>query len=108
MQPAMSAFLVEGYAPSTTAESLQSLATSLIEAAEATPTRGRVRHVQSSVVPGDEMCLCLLEGPSPEAVWEVAERAGIQVTRVSEALHVTGELETGEPHWTMTERRDPQ
>lgn len=48
--------------------------------------RGNVRYVRSIVVPGDETCFHVFEGPSPEAVAEVGVRAGLPFDRVTEAL----------------------
>ena len=84
------AFLVEGYAPSLEADSLPALAQRIEVAAGANRAGGTVRHLQSSLIPGDEMCLCLMEGPSAEAVQTVAERAGLTVIRISEAVHIAG------------------
>src|SRR5262249_18452322 len=43
-----------------------------------------IRFLRSLFVPGDEICLLLLDGPSREAVAEVARRAGIAFERVLE------------------------
>lgn len=83
-------FLVEGYAPAPGRESLERFARSLESAAGDQPSDMRVRHLHSSVVPADDICLCLIEGPSPDVVAGVAERAGLRVMRVSEAIHVSG------------------
>ncbi len=86
----VSTFLVEGFLPTPADGTLRRLVERLeAEAGRAGAAPG-IRHVHSSVVPEDEMCLCLIEGPSTEAVRAVAEQAGLQVIRVSEAMHVFG------------------
>ena len=53
-------------------------------ASELTGSGIPVSYEQSIFVPGDEMCLHLLRGPSREAVLEAARRAGISPVRVVE------------------------
>jgi hypothetical protein len=45
-----------------------------------------VRHLRSIFVPEDQTCLLLFEAGSPETVQQVTERAGLEVTRVVEAI----------------------
>jgi len=44
----------------------------------------QVRFLRSIFVPGDEICLLLITGPSAEAVAEVVRRASITFERVVE------------------------
>jgi hypothetical protein len=50
-----------------------------------------VRFSRSRVLPGDEVCFLVFEGPSASAVAEVAQQAGIAFERVIEAEFVPGE-----------------
>jgi uncharacterized protein DUF4242 len=45
-----------------------------------------VRYFGSTMVPEDQICFCLFEGPSAEAVREVNMRAGLTFERILEAL----------------------
>jgi len=45
-----------------------------------------VRHLRSIFVPEDQTCLVLFEAGSAAAVQQVAERTGLQVTRVVAAM----------------------
>ena len=52
--------------------------------AEGTP----VRHLRSSFLPADELCLHLIEAESPEAAGEATRRAGMAPERIVEAVSV--------------------
>jgi len=84
------ALLVEGFVPAANGRELSGLVGRLEDEAGGPAAPAGVRHIHSILVPGDEMCLCLVEGPSAEAVRVVAERAGIRVYRVTEAVVVFG------------------
>ena len=47
-----------------------------------------VRYLRSFFIPGEDKCYCLFEGPSPEAVREANDRAGLPYDRISEGLHI--------------------
>ena len=55
-------------------------------AAELSDSGTPVRYVRSILVPEDETCFHLLDGPSSEAVAETARRAGISTPRITEAV----------------------
>ena len=50
-----------------------------------------VRYLRSTVVPGDEKCVCLFEAASPEAVMVANDRANIPYERVVEAMALTAQ-----------------
>jgi len=55
-----------------------------------------VRYLSSILMPGDELCLHLFEGPSREAVRGAAVRAGLDPLRVIETVTASGfERRTG-------------
>lgn len=82
-------YLVESYQPRGRAGELASalvrarLAASAM-AAEGTP----VRHLGSTFLPDDEVCLHLFEAASAQLAREVSRRGGIAVDRVVEALPI--------------------
>ena len=85
----MASFLAESYAPRLGADGLELIVTRARAAAESLDgPSGRVRHVRSYVVPGDEMCFHVFEAASVEEVVRVSELAGIEVERVVEAIGV--------------------
>lgn len=55
-------------------------------AEELTAAGLHVHHVRSILVPDDETCFHVFEGPSVEAVEEVGRRADLEFDRVTEAL----------------------
>lgn len=81
----MTSFLVEAYTPTAAAlseiEARARLASVELQR-EGTP----VRYVRSILIPGDETCLHLFQGPSVEAVREASERAGFSAQRIVEAV----------------------
>jgi hypothetical protein len=83
----MARFLVEAYAPNADAidpvEAIGRLEAAAEELSAAGPT---VRHLHVIVVPGDETCFHVFEGPSVEVVEEVGRRARVAFDRVTEAL----------------------
>jgi hypothetical protein len=76
----MPTFLVEVYAPR-----LAQLAD--LEAAARAAARGAsgVRYLESILVPEDETCFHLFDGPSAKTVCEAARRGALVVQRVSRA-----------------------
>jgi Protein of unknown function (DUF4242) len=48
-----------------------------------------IRHLRSTYVRDDELCLSFFEGPSLDAVRRVNEQAGLPFDRISEAVDVT-------------------
>ena len=87
----MPTYLVERYWPGVTSELL-------LEALD----RGRrvmeemngegvpIRDISCTLIPGEEVVFSVYEGPSADAVRQLNERAGIPVSRIVEAIAVTG------------------
>ncbi len=81
----MTSFLVEAYTP--TAAALSEIETRARLASVELQREGTpVRYVRSILIPGDETCLHLFQGPSVEAVREASERAGFSAQRIVEAV----------------------
>ena len=79
----MASFLVETFAPQLDATRLGEVVARARAAAETVSgSDGRVRHVRSYVVPGDEMCFHMFEAASDDLVVQVAALAGIEVERI--------------------------
>jgi Protein of unknown function (DUF4242) len=79
----MTSYVVEAYTPATA--DLEPIEIAARQAAAAMRASGTpIRYVRSIFVPLDEVCFYLLEGPSPEAVNQVAARAGIVPQRILE------------------------
>jgi Nickel responsive protein SCO4226-like len=50
-----------------------------------------LRHIGSILIPDEEVVLSVYEAPSAEAVGQLNERASIPVSRIVEAIVVTGD-----------------
>jgi len=48
-----------------------------------------IRNLTSIVIPGEGVVFSVHEGPSPAAVRQLNERAGIPVSRIVEAVELT-------------------
>jgi Protein of unknown function (DUF4242) len=85
-------FLVERYVPHAGSAQLAGIVGAAQAAqaaagwAEASP--GGIRYLAVTLVPGDELCYCLFEAPSIEAVRRAHELAQISCERIVEAFHV--------------------
>ncbi len=84
----MTSFVVETYVPRGDQERFAADVDGIRLAAEAFVVDGRVHHVRSYLVPGDEMGFHVVEADSAEDVVRVVELAGIDVERVVEAIGV--------------------
>ena len=83
----MTSYVIEVYTPATAdLEPIERAARRA--AAEMSASGTPVRYVRSIFVPVDEICFHLLDGPSPQAVREVAGRAGIVPQRILETAGV--------------------
>jgi hypothetical protein len=51
----------------------------------------RVRDLGCTLVPGEEVVFSVHEGPSADEIRELNERAGIPVSRIAEAIWMTGD-----------------
>ena len=81
----MANFVVETFVPSGSHQRFETDVDGLRRAASIGGPSGRVLHLRSYLVPGDEMGFHLLEADSASAVAEVASRAGIDPERIVEA-----------------------
>ena len=80
----MAEYLVEWYVPRTRKSDIR--LEELRAAAERSSRDGTpVRLVRSIFLPEDELFLCLLDGPSAEAVRSVLDGAHLEVDRIAEA-----------------------
>ena len=85
----MPSYLIESYLPRTRSGELPALVSRLRHATESLTAEGtRVRHLRSTFLPGDELCLHLLEAESAAMVGEASRRAAIEPARVVQALSV--------------------
>lgn len=83
----MPRFLVEAYVGRTNCSDLAEIVCRLERAAEQLTARGvPVHYVRSTLVPEDETCFHVIEGPSLEEVEEVGRRAELAINRVTKAL----------------------
>ena len=86
---AMPSYLIESYLPRSRSSELRGLVDRLQRATESLTAEGtRVRHLRSTFVPNDEICLHLLEAESAAMVSEASRRAAIEPARVVQALPV--------------------
>lgn len=82
----MPVFLVESYLPDS-ADAFEEAPASARKAAELAAREGvSVRYLRTTLVPADETCLHLFEGPSAAVIEAVAARAGLACDRIVEAL----------------------
>jgi hypothetical protein len=84
---AWATYLVEHYKPGVSVDELQRSVTSVRDAVLAMQREGKaVQHVRSTIVPGDESFLCVVDAASEELVHEAYARVGIPVDRISVAI----------------------
>jgi hypothetical protein len=82
-------YLVESYLPRGRAQELPRAVERARAAAELLAARGAlVRHLRSTFLPEDELCLHLFDADSVALVREASRRAGITAERVVEAVPV--------------------
>ena len=95
---AMPSYLIECYLPLSRRRELSATATRVRRAADAVAAEGaQIRYVGSTFLPGDELCLHLLEAESAEAVSRVSGHARIAFDRVVEAIPVESSKDPGGP-----------
>ena len=84
-------FLVEHYRPGRTVEELREWAVRVRDAAGELERAGEpVHYVRSTIVPGDEALLCVLEAATEELVREAYARAGLPFERLSAVIPTEG------------------
>ena len=82
-------YLMESYLPRSRSRELRAVVDRLRRATDSLTAEGtQVRHLRSTFVPGDELCLHLLEADSIAIVGEAGRRAAIEPARVVRALPV--------------------
>ncbi|KAA1421629.1 DUF4242 domain-containing protein [Nocardioides humilatus] len=82
-------FLVERYLPDATIGDVRN---GVERIGAALPSDGSVRHVSSTLVPDEGAVFAVFEAVSAEAVLVLNRRAGLQVDRLVEGVHVTRAL----------------
>lgn len=87
----MPSYLIESYLPRSRCGELHAAVDRLRCATESLTAEGtRVRHLRSTFLPNDELCLHLLEAESAAMASEASRRAAIEPARVVRALPVAG------------------
>ena len=85
----MPSYLIESYLPRSRSGELTAVVSRLRRATETLTAEGtHVRHLRSTFVPTDELCLHYLEAESAATVGEASRRAEVEPTRVVQALTV--------------------
>jgi hypothetical protein len=85
----MPSYLIESYLPHSRSGELAAMVSRLRRATETLTAEGmHVRHLRTTFLPTDELCLHLLEAESAAAVGEASRRAAIEPARVVQAQSV--------------------
>ena len=83
----MKSYVVELYMTAVGSDGLAVAAGRARLAAEQLTREGMpVRYVRSILIPGDETCFLVFEGPSAQAVGEASRRAALDYDRIVEAV----------------------
>jgi hypothetical protein len=83
----MNTFLVERYLPGASAREVLDIAARIEAEIERMNAEGvSVRYLGSTFIPSEESCFCRFEGPSPEAVARLNQRAAIPFARIMATL----------------------
>jgi hypothetical protein len=86
----MPSYLIESFLPRSRSGELRAVVDRLRRAAESLTDEGtQVRHLRTTFVPDDELCLHLVEAETAATVGEASRRAAIEPARVVQALPVT-------------------
>jgi Protein of unknown function (DUF4242) len=86
-------YLVERYWPGVTSELLLEALDRARRVMEEMRSEGTpVRDLSCILIPGEEVVFSVYEGPSPAAVRQFNERAGIPLSRMVEAINFTESL----------------
>ena len=82
-------YLVEGYRPGASVETLAGAARQLRAAIEQMSEEGMpLRYVRSTIIPSDESCLFFVEAASESLIRDAYARAGVDFERISTAIPV--------------------
>jgi hypothetical protein len=85
----MPSYLIESFLPRSRSGELRAVVDRLRRAAESLTAEGtQVRHLRTTFVPDDELCLHLVEAATAATVGEASRRAAIEPARVVRALPV--------------------
>ena len=80
-------YLVEHYRPGSSVEALSHALRDVRRSAADAARRGEgVHYLRSTIVPGDEAIMVVLEATSEGLVREICARSGLTVARISQAL----------------------
>jgi Protein of unknown function (DUF4242) len=80
-------YIVECYVPKAKSDEFSAVRARARAAAQAMTREGTpVRHLRSILIPEDETCFHVFEGPSAEVVGEVSRRAELTYDRIVEAV----------------------
>ena len=83
----MPSYLIESYLPRSRSGELPAVVDRLRRATESLTAEGvPVRHLRSTFLPGDELCLHLFAAESEATVGEASRRAAIEPARVVQAI----------------------
>jgi hypothetical protein len=86
----MPSYLIESYLPRSRSSELPAVVGRLRHATETLTAEGtHVRHLRSTFLPSDELCLHLIEAESATTAGEASRRAAIEPARVVQAVSVT-------------------
>jgi len=92
-------YLVERYWPGVTRELLLEALSRARRVMDEMSAEGmRIRDISCTLIPGEEVVFSVYEGPSANAVLQLNERVGIPVSRIVEAVSVTGGPGCGAVH----------
>ena len=93
----MPTYLVERYVPRAAGAQLAEIvSTAKAAAGQAGDSPGAIRCLAVTLVPGDELCYCLFEAPTIEAIRQAHDLAQIPCERIVEAFHATARASSGE------------
>lgn len=88
----MPTYLVERYWPGVTSELLLEALKRGRRVMEEMSSEGtHIRDLNCTLIPGEEVVFSVYEGPSADAVRQLNQRAGIPVSRIVEAISMTGD-----------------
>jgi hypothetical protein len=83
-------YLLECFWPGVSESQLSEIVTRAAGRTDNGSNGDRIRYLDSILVPTDEIVLCVVSGPSAEAVRAHAERAGLRCDRVIESVQIQG------------------
>ena len=88
----MPTYLVERYVPRAASGQLAEIVrTAQAAAGQAGESPPPIRYLAVTLVPGDELCYCLFEAPTIEAIQQAHDLAQIPCERIVEAFHATAD-----------------